>query len=130
MQTIPGTNIPQSTRYPRATPWGQAESIRELAPGVALYATAGHGGIYVAPERLEEIPAEMRAATFTRSPQWYEEDCDWCIPVVALGLDEAHGLTPGVQEMAANCLRRNHPELARFILPSPDDVTAALDAIL
>lgn len=114
MEMIHGTDTPQSTRYPRETPWGPAQTIDELAPGVAHYTTASHGGIYVSPERARQIPAPMRAATFTRSPNWYEEDCDWCIPVVALGLTEANGLAPNVQEMARAALRRNHPTLARF----------------
>lgn len=69
-----------TTTCPKDTPWGRAQHIEELVPGqVWSVSTAGHGGLYVTGDALQRIPQSFRLATFTRSPQWYEEDCDWAI---------------------------------------------------
>ena len=51
-----------------STPWGRAQTAEQLAPGLVSVTTAGHGGIWVAPDR--------RAALGSRKA-WYEEDCEW-----------------------------------------------------
>lgn len=58
-----------------STPWGRADFVTELLPGMVNVSTAKHGGIFVDQKRNEMIPAYMR-----RDDGWYEEDCDWCIP--------------------------------------------------
>jgi hypothetical protein len=43
------------------TPWGSSQSSRELAPGIVRYDTASHGGYYLSPERVAQMPAPLRA---------------------------------------------------------------------
>ncbi|MGN7187054.1 DUF7007 domain-containing protein [Microbacterium enclense] len=58
------------------TPWGAAQSVTNVAPGIALAGTAGHGGLKLSPERNALIPAALR-----NSSGWYEEDCEINIPL-------------------------------------------------
>lgn len=64
---------------PTSTPWGRAQSSIKMAPGVIFYSTASHGGIHLSPSVNILIPDYMRC-----QDGWYEEDCDWCLPVIAL----------------------------------------------
>jgi hypothetical protein len=69
-----------------STPWGAAQDTRRVTRGVNIYQTAGHGGVHVSPTILATFPAHFRTTdTFLgpNHPGWYEEDCDWCIPVCA-----------------------------------------------
>jgi len=66
------------------TPWGLADHWREIGTGLAICSTPSHGGVFVAPDQREQMPAALRALTpFCGKPGWYEEDCDWAIPVLA-----------------------------------------------
>lgn len=53
------------------TPWGSADVVNHLAPGIASVHTASHGGIKLSPERNAMVPAALR-----RRSGWYEEDCE------------------------------------------------------
>lgn len=64
-----------------STPWGRAQHSRKIAPGIILYSTARHGGVHVSQELNSQIPEYMRDAS-----GWYEEDCKWCIPSIALNV--------------------------------------------
>lgn len=64
------------------TPWGEAQSVQELAPGITIVDTDSHGGVRLSPERNAAIPAALR-----RSSRWYEEDCD--LSIVASQFPEA-----------------------------------------
>lgn len=57
------------------TPWGQAQTINVIAPGITHVTTASHGGIHLSPERMAQMPAEYQD-TWAGGP-WFEEDCDW-----------------------------------------------------
>lgn len=52
------------------TPWGRADSVDEVAPGITWVATASHGGIKLSDQRQGQIPAPLR-----QEGGWYEEDC-------------------------------------------------------
>lgn len=74
------------------TPWGPAQSEKTIAPGITSYTTAGHGGIHLTMERVQAMPAALRAITpyahNERDPlnecgRWYEEDCDWALVALA-----------------------------------------------
>lgn len=58
------------------TPWGPAQHQTTIAPGIITLDTAGHGGIHLDEHRNAQMPAYMRADTYTKRG-WYEEDCDW-----------------------------------------------------
>lgn len=65
------------------TPWGTSHGSRELFPGAVLYHTAGHGGIWLNPERMEEFRRVfVEFETFAGGP-WFEEDQDAAVVVLA-----------------------------------------------
>ena len=61
-----------------SSPWGAIQDEREILPGIVSVSTAGHGGIIVSAERLEQMPDYMRVGYAGRGA--FEEDCDWAIP--------------------------------------------------
>lgn len=75
------------------TPWGAADSVTLLAsmkvngkvvPLMWGVSTAGHGGIRLSEEGqavLRECVYDAAAGNFLGSLQWWEEDCDWAVPV-------------------------------------------------
>ena len=66
------------------TPWGKPDHHHAIAPGIDSYGTPSHGGIRLSAERLEEMPADLRVlGTFCKRPQWFEEDCDYALVVLA-----------------------------------------------
>ena len=56
------------------TPWGRADSVKEVAPGIKSVSTPGHGGYKLSDERNRLVPEYLR-----QRGGWYEEDCDWAI---------------------------------------------------
>ncbi len=68
---------------PPETPWGPAYSSREIAPGIVLYSTPSHGGYWLSPDRVAEMPKPLREFKPWAGPNWYEEDCDWSIVALA-----------------------------------------------
>ena len=75
---------------PKLSPWGVVQHGEKLSDGVYAVSTASHGGIKCYPKANVRIPAIFRA-----NDGWYEEDCDWAIPVIFLGngpgtLEDAH----------------------------------------
>ncbi|HYH64393.1 MAG TPA: hypothetical protein VD866_06815 [Urbifossiella sp.] len=70
------------------TPWGVAQHVTEIAPGIVSYSTASHGGIHLSDERVAEMPAALQDFVPFGGPQpgpgrWYEEDCDWSVVCLA-----------------------------------------------
>ncbi|KQP62880.1 DUF7007 domain-containing protein [Nocardioides sp. Leaf285] len=53
------------------TPWGNADVATQVAAGITVVHTPGHGGIKVSRERNLAIPTALRNAS-----GWYEEDCE------------------------------------------------------
>jgi hypothetical protein len=70
-------------KTPTYTPWGQAQTSEEIAPGIIRYETPSHGGYYLSPERVAEMPKPLREFTPFAGPNFYEEDCDWSIVALA-----------------------------------------------
>lgn len=64
--------------YPTETPWGPPQDVDIIAPGIVSISTAGHGGIWLSPERSKKIPLKVKRKTFCQNGLngWYEEDCD------------------------------------------------------
>lgn len=76
------------TDSPEWTPWGHPDSVTELAPGIVSYSTPSHGGIWLSPERVAEMPKPLREFVPFGGPQagpgrWFEEDCDWSVVAAA-----------------------------------------------
>jgi hypothetical protein len=54
------------------TPWGKADHVKEVTPGIWQVGTPGHGGYKLdRAHNLKVHPAWRNAGG------WYEEDCDW-----------------------------------------------------
>lgn len=89
---------------PTSTPWGVAQSKKKYYRGINSYSTAGHGGFKISEKLNKQIPDYMR-----HEDGWYEEDCDWCKPVVVF-----RELTPELQELYYNyadkCFRNWFPD--------------------
>jgi hypothetical protein len=64
------------------TPWGVADTVKPIADGIVFYATPSHGGFCLSPERMQAMPEQLRACSFT-GDNWFEEDCSWCAVVLA-----------------------------------------------
>jgi hypothetical protein len=72
------------------TPWGQSQTQHKVADGITEVTTAGHGGTIVSEDRQKVIqamfpkvvPFAHRGTGFGGGQGYYEEDCDWCIPVL------------------------------------------------
>lgn len=92
------------------TPWGAAQEARVVAPGVGWVGTPGHGGVKLSPEMNRRMPDYMR-----RPGGWYEEDCDWALPYVALADILRQGGEASAADAAMETLRKWHPdEYERF----------------
>ena len=59
-----------------STPWGSAQTIKTLAPGILLVSTASHGGLMLDSAALLDLPEQLRAVGETYG-EWrcFEEDC-------------------------------------------------------
>jgi hypothetical protein len=64
---------------PRHSPWGAVDHGEQFADGVFFVSTPSHGGFKLSPANNAEIPAAFR-----RDDCWYEEDCDFAIPIFLL----------------------------------------------
>ena len=69
------------------SPWGAVQHQHSYCRGVTGVSTASHGGIAVADgfahKNLSEA-ARSRAGFHYSGYYWYEEDCDWAIPIFEL----------------------------------------------
>jgi hypothetical protein len=87
------------------TPWGPAQSAEDIGRGIIAVTTASHGGLFVPDELLHHIPERARrwAAQWSRSPNWYEEDCCWAAVALAFPeLFKAEDLDQARRTLAAN----------------------------
>ncbi len=66
------------------TPWGNAQNIETISRGLEFVDTPGHGSVRVSHELNKKIPFWIKEETHCGLglDGWYEEDCDWCIPVI------------------------------------------------
>lgn len=67
------------------SPWGMVQTAREMHPGIYSVDTAEHGGIWISDKFAEIIHNELPdLVTPYSTRKWFEEDCDWAIPVLLL----------------------------------------------
>lgn len=67
----------RSPKVGDSTPWGPADVVEHIAPGIDRAVTPGHGGYKLSEERNREVAAEWRD-----SSAWYEEDSEWAIVAI------------------------------------------------
>lgn len=66
------------SKVPENSPWGVPDTYTPVADGIVFVSTPSHGGYWLSPEREKELLQEMPGMhTWTKSTQWFEEDCDW-----------------------------------------------------
>jgi hypothetical protein len=86
------------------SPWGLIDGARPLGPDAVVVTTPSHGGIWISPCALARIPEPLRRAPYSGGG-WFEEDCDWCIPYLALGLDAFEATAERQRDVRAAALR-------------------------
>ncbi|RYE40315.1 MAG: hypothetical protein EOP24_41290 [Hyphomicrobiales bacterium] len=59
-------------RIPATSPWGAVQYGCVLADGIISVSPAGHGGVRISHERLNQMPAALRIGR----RRWFEEDCE------------------------------------------------------
>ena len=73
------------------TPWGPAQHVVPIAPGITLVSTAGHGGAHVDEERRAQMPQASldwgAAWAHGWGEGWFEEDT--CVLAVVLAFPDA-----------------------------------------
>jgi hypothetical protein len=103
---------PYPPKVGASSPWGPIDGVCALGLDAVEVTTPLDDGIRVSLTALARIPELMRATSFS-GDGWFEEDCDWAIPYLVLGLDRfeptaARGAE--VVEAARRTLARFHPQ--------------------
>jgi transposase-like protein len=98
---------------PVYTPWGMADNAERLAEGITSYSTPSHGGIRLSWERQKQLPAGVK--NFLQNIEWWEEDCDWCVPYIVFQDDiRKQGIAYKFEENLATAYataKTYHPEI-------------------
>lgn len=110
---------PQSGAW---SPWGLIQTANPLGPDAVAVTTASHGGLRISPEAFARLPVPIRRTAFS-ADGWFEEDCDWALPYLALGL-EAHerdaARAAEVHAAAIRTVQGYHPQHADLLgVPAP-----------
>lgn len=103
-----------------SSPWGLIDGVTPLGPDAVAVTTPSHGGIWVSPAALERIPQPLRATAYSGGG-WFEEDCDWCIPYLALGLhafEETAERQRDVRMAALRTLQACHATYVALLVPA------------
>ena len=73
-----------------SSPWGAIQTVTALGPDAMWVTTASHGGLRMSPTALARMPESVRQTAYSEGG-WFEEDCDWALPYLALRLDAFEG---------------------------------------
>lgn len=95
-----------SAEPPADSPWGLVQLAVRLADGIFFCETAGHGGVWLSPERRHTMPKGHR------SRAWYEEDCEAAIPLWWYRKVLRHRYAEDRDPALLDWLRRWNPEFA------------------
>jgi len=87
-----------------STPWGAAQHSKKIAVGIMSYSTASHGGIHLSKKRNAMVPEYMRNIN-----GWYEEDCEWAIPVIVFPAEFQAQLGAEIELKALDTFRNWFP---------------------
>jgi hypothetical protein len=91
--------------------------VTPLGPDVVGVTTASHGGLRVSLTALARMPEPVRETRYSQVG-WFEEDCDWALPYLALGLDAFEGDAARAAEVWAAAVRTvqvYHPQHAALL---------------
>ena len=100
------------------SPWDTIQHCEQIAQGIVNVSTASHAGLWISDTRRQWMPASLARIETWAGGNWYEEDCDWAIVVMAfphhftaetckyaMAMAKHHELDPQAQFLAA-CRRR------------------------
>lgn len=87
------------------TPNEGAEQI-DAPTGFQFKSTPVHGHLHTADHITSKIPCYMRTTQYSRAGM-YEEDCDWCIPIVV----HREKFSERIQKIALETFYNWHPHL-------------------
>lgn len=138
--TIEPTGLAVSPRIfqpmprPYDSPWGRPDEAIEIAHGIWNVFTPSHGGILITHERFRAMPAVLQEVRPYGMHELYrnavvvgyEEDCDWCIPVLAFPEEfrvsafGGGGAAPDVVTTALRCYRQWMVRTARGMPFTPE----------
>lgn len=99
------------------SPWGVIDSVTPLGPDAFAVTTASHGGLRISDQALARMPPATRRTDFS-SGGWFEEDCDWALPYLALKLDALEPDAASAAERwtaAVRIVQRYHPQHAALL---------------
>ncbi len=97
-----------------SSPWGPVQTVTPLGPDVVAVTTASHGGLRVSLSALARMSEPIRQTAYS-GDGWFEEDCDWALPYLALGLEAYEPDAARAAEVWAAAVRtvqRFHPHHA------------------
>ena len=102
---------------PKETPWGPWDHAHEVIPGVWRVQTAGHGGYWLTPDRLAEMPLALREGVHGERPWdlddaragWFEEDCEANRVHLMFAATAADRFPPDPTGRIAEWFRREYP---------------------
>src|SRR5689334_14581410 len=100
-----------------SSPWGPVQTVEALGPDAVSVTTASHGGLRVSLTALARLPEAIRQTGYSAGG-WFEEDCDWALPYLALGLDQFEADAARAAEMhqaAVRTVQRWHPQHAALL---------------
>jgi hypothetical protein len=99
------------------SPWGPIQHLTPLGPDAVVVSTASHGGIWISMPALARLPAPLQATAYS-ALGWFEEDCDWAIAYLGLGLDAFEPDAARAAEVwaaAVRTIQRYHPQHAALL---------------
>ncbi len=91
------------------TPWGRADQVDKFAEGIYCAQTPSHGGIWLSPERQEQLPDGVRKRA------WFEEDCEASIPLFVFSADVRGETGRDYREAAAKSILRWNADLCEAL---------------
>ena len=100
-----------------SSPWGPIQTVEPLGPDAAFVTTASHGGLRVSLAAMARLPQALRETPYSQNG-WFEEDCDWALPYLALGLDAFErdaARAAEVHQAAVRTVQRWHAPLAAVL---------------
>lgn len=117
-------NIPPALSH---TPWGATQHHRERFPGIHFVSTAGHGGVWLSPERRQAMPEPLRHVGTWAGLPWYEEDCDWALVALAFPEDfDGYSLHHAIG--TARSFHKDKFDVEAYLTAHPTGRTAATKA--
>jgi len=106
-----------------SSPWGPIQTVEALGPDAVCVTTASHGGLRLSLAAWGRLPEPIRKTAYSDNG-WFEEDCDWALPYLALGLDAFEADAARAAEMhqaAVRTVQRFHAALAVHLGVAPPE---------